>query len=517
MPDVVMPQLGETVTEGTITRWFKAVGDAVARDEPLFEVSTDKVDSEVPAPAAGTLAEIRVGEGDTVDVGTVLAVIADGASSSAPPAAGSSATSGPSSATSGPSAAGSVPRAPVAPAPSPPDPAAPPAAPATPAAPVTPAASLGSVAASAPSSGSPTSSEPSEPSAPSANGAAEATAPAPSAGHGATNGSTGTTLLLSPVVRRLLADNHIDPASVVGTGPGGRITRSDVLGFIDAQRSGGQPAPLSEPGTAGVAIGAPASAPAPAPARSGAGLAAGADLGVGDDELVPFTNIRRRTAEHMVRSKATSAHTLVVAEADFEAVEQVRRSAGERFRAEEGFSLTYLPFVARATVEALRRWPNLNASVGDDALIVHRRIHLAIAVDLAFEGLVAPVVHDADDLSVRGMARRIRDLATRARSKRLSPDDLTGGTFTVTNPGPFGTLMTGPIINQPQVGIVSTDGVKRRPVAVALPDGSEAVAIHSVGLLSLTWDHRAVDGAYAAAFVHEVAELLSTHDWVAEL
>lgn len=324
-------------------------------------------------------------------------------------------------------------------------------------------------------------------------------------------------MLLSPVVRRLLAENHIDPASVVGTGPGGRITRADVLGLIDAQRSGGHPAPRLEPRASGAAPSAPGIAQGSVSPSSTTRPPSTDEVGFADDELVPFTNIRRRTAEHMVRSKATSAHTLVVTEADFEAVEQVRRSAGERFRAEEGFSLTYLPFVARATVEALRRWPHLNASVGDDALIVHRRIHLAIAVDLSFEGLVAPVVHDADDLSLRGMARRIRDLATRARTKRLSPDDLAGGTFTITNPGPFGTLMTGPIINQPQVGIVSTDGVKRRPVVVALADGSEAVAIHSVGLLSLTWDHRAVDGAYAAAFVHEVAELLSAHDWAAEL
>lgn len=233
--------------------------------------------------------------------------------------------------------------------------------------------------------------------------------------------------------------------------------------------------------------------------------------------MVPFSNIRRRTAEHMVRSKATSAHTLVVVDADFEAVERVRRAHGQRFRADEGFSLTYLPFIARATVEALHRWPHLNASVGDDALIVHRRVNLAVAVDLSFEGLVAPVVHGADELTVRGLARRIHDVADRARSRRLGPDDLSGGTFTITNPGPFGTLMTGPIINQPQIGIISTDTVKRRPVVVTLDDGSEALAIHSVGYLSLTWDHRAVDGAYAAAFLHHIAEVLAGHDWEAEL
>ena len=323
-------------------------------------------------------------------------------------------------------------------------------------------------------------------------------------------------MVLSPVVRRLLADNGIDPASVPGTGPGGRITRADVLAVVDTSRAGGAPAETARRGDGARVAPTPgalqAVPPVPLrPAASAGGVASG------EDEVVPFTNIRRRTAEHMVRSKATSAHTLVVVEADLEAVERVRRAHGERFRAEEGFGLTYLPFVARATVEALHRWPHLNASVGNDELIVHRRVNLGIAVDLSFEGLVAPVVHGADELTVRGLARRIHDVADRARSKRLSPDDLAGGTFTITNPGPFGTLMTAPIINQPQVGIVSTDTVKRRPVAVTLDDGTEAVAIHSVGLLSLTWDHRAVDGAYAAAFLHDVAEMLTVHDWSAEL
>jgi pyruvate dehydrogenase E2 component (dihydrolipoamide acetyltransferase) len=377
----------------------------------------------------------------------------------------------------------------------------------------------------------------------------------------------GTGLLLSPVVRRLMAEHGLTAQDVPGSGPGGRITRADVLAVIDARRgagSAGAPAPAASPAPAAApppaapsaapaaspAPAAPSAAPAPAaapsggtptPAASPAGSVAsgalrspdlpasrpaevsrvvpgGASMVAGpDDQVVPFSNIRRRTAEHMVRSKATSPHTLVVTEADFEAVDRVRAAVGERFREEEGFSLTYLPFVARAVIEALRRWPHLNASVGDDSLVVHRRIHLGIAVDLSFEGLVAPVVHDADALSVRGLARAIRDLATRARSKQLGPDDLAGGTFTITNPGPYGTLLTGPIINQPQVAILSTDTVRRRPVVATLPDGSEAIVIHSVGLLSLTWDHRAVDGAYAAAFVHDVAELIAGYDWSREL
>jgi pyruvate dehydrogenase E2 component (dihydrolipoamide acetyltransferase) len=237
----------------------------------------------------------------------------------------------------------------------------------------------------------------------------------------------------------------------------------------------------------------------------------------GSDEVIPFTNIRRRTAEHMVRSKATSAHTLVVFEADYESVERTRRSEGAVFKAQEGFSLTYLPFVARATVEALHEWPNMNSSVGDDALIVHHRINLGIAVDLDNNGLIVPVIHGAEELTLRGMARRIRDLATRARSKQLNADDISGGTFSLTNAGPFGTFLTAPVINQPQIGILSTDGVKRRPVVVTQSDGAETIGIHSMGLLCLSWDHRAVDGAYAAAFVARIAEILTSRDWSAEL
>jgi 2-oxoglutarate dehydrogenase E2 component (dihydrolipoamide succinyltransferase) len=235
------------------------------------------------------------------------------------------------------------------------------------------------------------------------------------------------------------------------------------------------------------------------------------------DEVVAFTNIRRRTAEHMVRSKATSAHTLVVAETDYENVERVRRAYKERFKAEEGMSLTYLPFVARAVIEVLRSYPHLNASVGEDSLIVHREIHLGFAVDLDQQGLIAPVIHNADGQSLRGLARAVADLAARARSRKLSADDIAGGTFTITNPGPFGTFITAPIINQPQVAILSTDGVKRRPVVVELDDGSEGISIHSVGMLALSFDHRAVDGAYASAFLRDVGRVIETRDWAADL
>jgi 2-oxoglutarate dehydrogenase E2 component (dihydrolipoamide succinyltransferase) len=241
-----------------------------------------------------------------------------------------------------------------------------------------------------------------------------------------------------------------------------------------------------------------------------------APLGV-RDEIVPFTPVRRVTAEHMIRSINTSVHTLVAIETDFENVERVRNALKSQFRTEEGIGLTYLPFVARAVIDVLRDYPNLNSSVGDDALIVHHDIHLGIAVDLQREGLIVPVVHNADGQSLRGLARSIADLAARARNRQLSADDITGGTFTITNPGPFGTFITAPIIAQPQVAILSTDGVKRKPVVVVAQDDSESIAIHSVGVLALVFDHRAVDGAYASSFVRDVARVIETRDWLAEL
>ncbi len=496
LADVTMPQLGETVTEGTITKWLKSVGEAVARDEPLFEVSTDKVDSEVPSPAAGTLAEIRVQEGETVDVGTVLAVVsADGAGAAAP------------AATEAAPAAPATPEASAPPEPAPAPPAAAPAPPPAPApAPVPPP----------PAAAPPPASTPPAPAPPPAVPAPVAAAPAPPESDGP--GKWGDRIL-SPVVRRLLDENAIDPSEVTGTGLGGRITRSDVLGYIDISRAGGAPSPgaaAPQPPTATPVAPAPPTTLS-TPSTSAAGAASVSSPTAGTDEIIPFTNIRRRTAEHMVRSKATSPHTLVVLEADYEQVERVRRSHGAQFKAEEGFALTYLPFVARATVEALHEWPHLNASVGDDSLIVHHQINMGFAVDLDHNGLIVPVVKHAEELTLRGMARRIRELADRARTKKLSADDISGGTFSITNAGPFGTFLTAPIINQPQVAILSTDGVKRRPTVVVQPDGTEAIAIHSLGLLCLAWDHRAVDGAYAAAFVARVTELLATHDWAAEL
>ena len=498
-----MPQLGETVTEGTVTKWFKSVGEHVERDEPLFEVSTDKVDSEVPSPASGVLERIVVPEGDTVDVGTVVAVVSDGSAAAA---------SGSAAAATEPPAATAEPAAgEVAAPPSAPSPTRQPAEQAP--APAVPAPAVPAPTAQAPEAATSQSPALKAPAPPPAGAPTAAPADAGDAAGGAATGAAGrANRILSPVVRKLLDDNGIDPAAVEGTGLGGRITRADVLRVIDGRRAGGVPAAVRSPAAGrqpgpGAAGAAPVSAPS-TPAPSG---------WAGADEIVPFTNIRRRTAEHMVRSKATSAHTLVVVEADYENVEKVRRAYGAAFKAEEGFTLTYLPFVARATVEALREWPELNSSVGDDSLIVHHRINLGVAVDLEHRGLIVPVAQRAEELTLRGIARRIRDLADRARTKKLTADDISGGTFSMTNAGPFGTFVTAPIINQPQVGILSTDGVKRRPTVVTAEDGTEAIAVHSMGMLCLSWDHRAVDGAYAASFVARVAELLTAHDWAAEL
>ena len=460
MADITMPQLGETVTEGTITRWFKKVGESVAEDEPLFEVSTDKVDSEVPAARAGYVAEILVEEGQTVDVGTKLAVISEG-----PPSNGE--------------------------------------APAKPAEAVAPAREDAEEEARTvvPEPEPELEPEP-EPEPAPRQTAPEAAAPAAAVPTAEAVPSPGPSRrVLSPLVRRLLAEHDLDPDEIQGTGIDGRVTRNDVMAHLDraGSRGGGaRPAP-------------PAPARAPAPAATPVRRAGGAD------EVVPFSNIRKRTAEHMVRSQATAAHVLTAIEVDFEAVDRVRNAERDAFKADEGFSLTYLPFVARAAIDALRDFPHVNASVGDNALIVHRSVHLGIAVDLNFEGLIVPVIHEADGKRLRSIAREVADLATRARSKKLNADEISGSTFTITNPGGFGTFITAPVINQPQVAILSTDGVKKRPVVVELPDGSDAIAIHPVGMLALTFDHRAFDGAYASAFLARCRDILETRDWSQEL
>ncbi len=377
--DVVMPQLGETVSEGTITVWHKRVGETVSADEVLFEVSTDKVDTEIPAPAAGVLTEIVVGEGETVDVGTRLAVIDDGR----------------------------------------------------------------------------------------VDGKTESPAAEPAPAPVEAVEADDMSAQLSPVVSRLLAEHRLNAADIAGTGRGGRITRRDVTAHVEAR---------------------------PAPVADG-------------DEAIPFSRINKLTADHMVRSKATSAHVLQAVEADFSAVEAAR----------EGSALTYLPFIARAVCLAIAEFPNINASVKGDALVVHRAVNLGIAVDLDFSALVVPVIRDAGEKSLADLARAIRDVADKARSDTLAPDDMTGGTYTITNNGSFGTLITAPIINQPQVAVLSSDGIIRRPVVVTGADGGEEIAIRPIGILAQSFDHRAFGGAYSGAYLKRLKQIIETTDWTAEL
>ena len=524
--DITMPQLGETVTEGTVTRWLKQVGDQVAPDELIFEVSTDKVDSEVPAPSGGYLVEILVPEGETVPVGTRLAVLGD-----APPSEGGGGGEA-STQTEAPAEAAAPPA--EEPAPAAESKQEPVEAVETVAEPVPEAkkggggATGGSEAdepAGARAEAAAASSEAADkgistgadaastaPAAAPGKPAEEPAAPARESGNGH---AAGSGMLLSPVVRRLVTEHNLDPSQIPGTGEGGRVTRSDVLAYIDRQGGATRQAPAAQQPAAQQAAPAPSAAPA-APAPTPAAAQAGPVARAGNDEVVPFDNMRKRTAEHMVRSKHTSPHVLTAVEVDFHGVERARTAHQKEWKEREGFSLTYLPFVARAVCDALGEFPNINASVGENELTVHHYVNLGIAVDLDQRGLIVPVIKNAEGKRLRQLSREIRDLAERARNKKLTPDDVTGGTFTITNPGPYGTLISAPIINQPQVAILSTDGIKKKPVVVETPAG-DSIAIHPVGMVAMSWDHRAIDGAYASKFLHHIRTIIETRDWEAEL
>ena len=428
--DVIMPQMGESIAEGTLSKWIKQVGDAVKRDEPIFEISTDKVDAEIPAPSAGILAEILVPQGQTVAVNTVVARLETDATAAVTPAA----------------------PAPAAPAPAAAAPAAPAAAPAR-------------------------SAEPAS------RRAAESVA------------ETAEDRLRrrsTPLVRKIAAEHGIDIGSVPGSGHAGRVTKSDILGFIEA------PA-------------APASAPAPAaPARTAAApapvhAAPAAEAWEGD-RVEPWSRIRKLTADHMIMSRRVSAHVQTLFEIDYTRVSQIRARRKKDF-AERGVNLTYLAFIAKAIADNLRRHPGLNAAVSSDATIFRRDINLGIAVALDW-GLIVPVIRHADELSLMGIARAINDLGERARTKKLSPDDVQRGTFTITNPGVFGSYAGLPIINQPQVAILGVGTIEKRASVVTLPDGTDGIAPRLKGMLTMSFDHRVVDGADADRFLADVKKQL---------
>ena len=442
---VKMPALGESVTEGTVTRWLKAEGDTVEVDEPLLEVSTDKVDTEIPSPFAGALTTILVAEDDTVPVGDDLAVI-------------------------GGQPAGEAPTAEAAPAPAP-TPAAP--APAAPAPPAPPApAPAASTPGAAPAPAGPTST---------AAPAAEASVP-----NSDGNGAGDSTAYVTPLVRKLAAQHDVDLESLTGTGIGGRIRKQDVLDAAEAAKKPVEaPAPAEE-------------APAPAAAGKASGAATSASPKRGTTEKM--TRLRKVIAQRMVESLQVSAQLTTVVEVDLTKVARLRERAKKDFESREGTKLSYLPFLALAAVEALKAHPAINSSVDGDEITYHAEENLSIAVDTE-KGLIVPVVKRAGDLNIAGLARAIADLAERTRSNRIAPDDLAGGTFTITNTGSRGALFDTPIINQPQVAILGTGALVKRPVVVADLDGGETIAVRSMMYLALSYDHRIVDGAEAARFL----------------
>jgi 2-oxoglutarate dehydrogenase E2 component (dihydrolipoamide succinyltransferase) len=485
MADVVMPQMGESIAEGTVTKWLKSVGDRVERDEPLFEISTDKVDAEIPSPAAGVLKEIRVAPGTTVPIHTVVGVIAaEGEAALAP----------------GPAAPAPAPAPPPAPAPAPLGtvtlPPVPPAA--APEAPPPPVAATAPVAAPPP---------------PPVEYQIEGERQAPALPVQKPRAEMSAEELRlsrsSPVVRKIAAEHQLDIREVAGTGIGGRVTKQDILGHIEARPTAppavpAVTAPAPRAPIAPLEPAAPPPAPAPAPPPA-APVAAPAPAGTARVQVVPMSPIRKKTAEHMVLSKRTSAHVSTVFEVDFTRVDQLRQKHRAAFE-ERGAKLTYVPFVLKAVVDALKAFPVLNASIDGDSVVYRRDVNLGLAVALDW-GLIVPVIHNADEKNLLGLARAVQDLAERARAKKLRVEEVQGGTFTVTNPGVFGSLFGTPIINQPQVAILDIGTIEKRPVV-----RDDAIAIRTMAYVALTFDHRLVDGSDADRFMAHVKKSLQEFD-----
>jgi pyruvate dehydrogenase E2 component (dihydrolipoamide acetyltransferase) len=454
--DVVMPQMGESIFEGTITKWLKKPGDKVERDEPLFEISTDKVDAEIPSPSAGVLKEIKVNEGQTVPIQTVVAVI-DGAGSAA---------------------------AAPAPAPAPAKAAAPAAAarPAPPPAPRPPAATPAAATPSAPAAAPPR--------------------------------SGGERIHSSPLVRRMAAEHGIDLTTVPGTGAGGRISKQDIEAVIAAGGApavappSSAPAPAAAPARPAMPPAAPSAAPAP-PAVSGGQVHVAFESAVprekmyfGNYTVEPMSNMRQRIAEHMVASKRVSPHVYSVDEIDMTKVASLRAKSKDEFEKRYETKLTFMPFFVKAAVAGLRAFPTMNASLDGTNVVLHKEINIGIAVALDW-GLIVPVVKGADEKNVLGIQRTLNDLAERARSKKLKPEEVQEGTFSITNPGVFGGLFGLPVISQPNVGILGLGMIEKRPVVI-----NDSIAIRSMCYVTLSYDHRVVDGAVAHQFLHKVKETL---------
>ncbi len=438
--EVVMPQMGESIAEGTITRWLAKAGDRVVRDQPLFEISTDKVDAEIPSPVAGVLLEVLHQEGETVPVNRVVAYIGEPGEkvgSAAVPAA---------------------------------------------------AASAGAAASSA------------------AEGAAPAVAEA-----GATTLEERLRKFSSPLVRSIAAKEGVEIAGLEGSGVHGRVTKKDILAHLEQRAAGTLPAAVA-PGVAAPARAVPAATAAPPAPRAQGDFHVPAYLPGENVEIVPMSNIRRLTAAHMAYSKATSAHVSTVFHIDMSRVAMARDRARAGFLKANGTKLTYMPFIFRAVTSGLRAFPQLNASIDGTNVVYKKDVNLGIAVALQ-HGLIVPVIKNADQLSLVGLARAANDLADRARSKKLRPEEVQGGTFTITNPGVFGSLFGTPVINQPQVAILGIGTVEKRPVVITDETGSDALAIRTMCYFAITFDHRLIDGADADHFMNHVKRVLETDRW----
>ncbi len=429
--DVLMPQMGESITEGTLSKWLKKLGDPVKRDEPMFEISTDKVDAEIPASNAGILVEILVNEGQTVPIQTLVARIETEAGAAVPVAASASPTAAPQA----------------------PKPAAAPLA---------------------------------------AQKPAPVPAPTPAPAGGAETMEERLRRKSTPVVRKMVAEHGLDLTAIAGSGLAGRVTKNDVLSYLDQ---------------------APAAGPAAAPIAPRAGLPAGIHVIPGPvvepwegDQVEPWSRIRKLTADHMIMSRRVSPHVSSLIEIDYTRIAKIRAQRKAEFT-ERGVNLTFLAFIAKAVAECLRKHPVVNSAVMGEATVLRREVNLGIAVALDW-GLIVPVVRRADELNLFGLARSIGDLADRARAKKLSPDEVQKGTFTITNPGGFGTIVGLPIINQPQSAILAVGAIEKQPAVITAADGTDSIAIRTKGILAMSFDHRVVDGATADRFLADVKKAL---------
>ena len=469
--EVVMPQMGESIAEGTITKWMKKVGERVERDEPLFEISTDKVDAEIPSPAAGTLTEVRFKEGETVEVNTVVAVLdGDQASATAEAPAPKPVEEAPAK-----TEAAAPPAPPAPPPPAAEKPAAPPPPPAAP--------------------------QPSPPPVESKPAPAPPSQAAPQA-----DGATATADELrrtksSPLVRKIAQEHGVDISKLEGTGLSGRVTKNDILSFIE---SGTAAEPAPAPATTRAP--SPAAAPQPEP------VAPPPPKPLAGDRVEPMTVMRKKIAEHMVLSRRTSAHVTTVYEIDMTRVAKLREQHRDEFYERTGTKLTFMPFIFEAVNKGLRKFPIFNAQVNGDQIIYKQDINLGMAVALD-GGLIVPVIKRADDLSISGLARAANDLADRARTKQLKPDEVTGGTFTITNPGVFGGLFGTPIINQPQLAILGVGKIEKRAKVLTTEDGDDFIGIRWMAYFALSFDHRVIDGADAERFLAFIKEQLEGGDF----